>query len=94
MAVTREEIEASYRVVGGKIVSPGEFQNEPVWAPHYWALVLEGAEDDTFDDGCGVEWSIFHIDASDVERWPELAGAETVALAKLDNGFVITAVTP
>ena len=34
---------------GKKIVQPGKFEGEPIFAPHYWGLGLEGFADS--DDG-------------------------------------------
>jgi hypothetical protein len=81
--MTREEIEAEYVVRGGIIVSPGKFEGQPLHAPHFWALGLEGAADE--DDG---ECYAFHVDSSDVERFAELAGVRTLRLVEDANGFV------
>lgn len=47
--MTRAEIAAHYVIVNGFIHSPGKFQGEPVYAPHFYALVGLGegvAQDD------------------------------------------------
>lgn len=81
--MTREEIERMHRVIAGRIVSPGKFEGEPVYVPAYWDLGLEGGAD--LDDGGAF---VFQIDASDVERWPELRDVKTLRLVEDDNGFV------
>lgn len=90
--MTREEVEKEYRVVAGVIVSRGKFEGEPVYVPAFWQLALEGGFDDVETVGEGefaeVHTFAFKIDASDVERWPELAGVRTLRLWEDDNGFV------
>lgn len=81
--MTRDQVEVEYRVVSGIIVSRGKFELEPVYAPHYWEMGLEGTADK--DDG---DTYTFRIDASDVEAWPELAGVKILRLHADDRGFV------
>jgi hypothetical protein len=83
VARTREEIGVQFRVIAGLITSPGKFEGQPVYVPHYWDLGLEGSADEGDEDGF-----TFKLDASDVERWPELAGVKTLRLAESDFGFV------
>jgi hypothetical protein len=83
--MTREEIEQEYKVIAGIITSPGKFEGESVYAPHYWNLGLEGGADE--DDG---ESYVFHLDSSDVLVWPELSSVRTLRLIEDDNGFVHT----
>jgi hypothetical protein len=47
--MTREETFLKYKVEGDRIVSPGKFEGQPVFAPYFWSLVLEGFADS--DDG-------------------------------------------
>lgn len=86
--MTRKEIETQYDVKHGTIVSPGKFEQTPVWAPYFWDLGM--------NDGADVEDSeggwIFCIDSSDVERFPELQYIKTVTMWEDDNGFVQTRV--
>jgi len=88
MMSPRDEVEAQYKVENGVIRSPGKFEGEPVWAPDFWALVLEGSAD---DHERGVY--IFEIDSSDVERWPELREAKKIEIWEDDLGFVNTRIT-
>jgi hypothetical protein len=89
MAVTRAKLECIYAVHPGTIIikTPGKFEGEPLWAPYYWDLALEGNADmdDCVEGGYG-----FKLDASDVEVWPELKGTPMILLFESDNGFVYT----
>lgn len=38
-----------YKNDGVRITAPGKFEGEPVFAPHYWGLALQGFADS--DDG-------------------------------------------
>lgn len=46
----RSEILKQYTVdANGRIASPGKFEGEPIFAPHFWQMGLEGFADS--DDG-------------------------------------------
>lgn len=72
-----------YQNDGRIITQPGKFQGEPVFAPHFWNLGLEGFADD--DDG---ERYSFNVTKDDAEFWPELEGVAVVELREDSNGFV------
>jgi hypothetical protein len=58
---------------GFKITSPGKFEGEPVFAPCYWQLGLEGMADD--DDGKVFTFKISKAGndgANDLRAWPTL----------------------
>lgn len=88
----REEIEREYKVVNGIIESPGKFEGEPVYAPYFWGLYLNGMAD--YDESPGGalagEVSGFDLTDEDRERFPELEGFERVELWTDDQGFVWT----
>jgi hypothetical protein len=88
--MTREEIEKEYRVVGATIISPGKFEGCPVYTPAFWDLGIGGTADeaDTVELDGDTRAFVFHIDASDVERWPELQGVRKLRLVEDGNGFV------
>lgn len=86
--MTREEIEKEYRVIGSTIISPGKFQNEPVYAPDFWELGLAGAADEIEEKNDDAAVFVFHIDASDVQRWPELRDVRKLRLVESGDGFV------
>lgn len=39
-------IECEYQNDGERITQPGKFEGEPVFAPYFWGLALEGFADD------------------------------------------------
>lgn len=93
--MTRDQIEAEYRVVNGLIVSRGKFQGEPVYAPHFHELVQLGGADATepLSGGNGDPDDmtyVFEIDASDVEAFVELQNVTTLRLWEDEHGFVHT----
>lgn len=47
--MTREQVFRDYKIEQGRIVSPGKFEGEPIFAPYFWELGLEGFSD--FDNG-------------------------------------------
>ena len=74
------------------IRSPGKFEGEPVFAPYFYDLMLNGCADDTlYDDrrypGIGAV-DVFDVTSLDQERFPSLRGVEHVYLYTDDQGFV------
>lgn len=53
----------------GKITQPGKFEGEPIFAPYFWGLALDGWSDS--DNG---RTYTFRFKATDAELaiWPEL----------------------
>ena len=82
--MTRAEIEAEYDIRDGRIVSPGKFEMEPVWAPYFYDFYMDGGADETDDE----DVVSFGVDADDIAAFPELAGAARVMLQFGDTGFV------
>lgn len=86
--MTRKEIEATYKVVNNRIVSPGKFEGETVYAPYFYSMSLDGCTEqlDT-PDGlvCLVE-----IDAADRAEWGALIPAHCAyaMVHESDIGFV------
>ncbi len=87
--MTRAEIEADYAVVSGVIVSPGKFEGEPVYAPHFFDASLNGGPDDYADDG-GVDVMLFAIQPEDLAEFPELEGSDNIRMWENDSGFIYT----
>lgn len=87
--MNRSDIEQQYNVKNGRIVSPGKFEGEPVFAPHFWELGLEGFSD---DDEVGVFKFQIKQDDPEHEMFPELAGFcglnGTLRIREDDQGFV------
>ena len=81
--MTRQEIESQYRVENGIIRSPGQFEGEAVYVPHYWGIYLDGFADR--DDGNVLG---FDVTQEDKAEFPELKRRRTVKLVQRDDGFV------
>lgn len=82
----RDRILESYDVKDGRIVSPGKFEGEPIFAPYYWNAVLDGLADD--DDG--ETWT-FDLTSDDHVMWPELKEqnwGDVLMLSTDEQGFV------
>jgi hypothetical protein len=47
--MTREETFRNYKVENDRIIEPGKFEGQPVFAPYFWNLALEGLSD--YDNG-------------------------------------------
>lgn len=80
--ITRASVEREYNIVNGIIQNPGKFEGEPAYVPYYWDLAMDGCADEV------GEVLVFHLDASDVAIWPELASVASIHLAADSNGFV------
>ena len=77
----------------GLIDSPGKFQGEAAYVPHFWMLGLDGgADEDTYWEAeNGDEMTpvfVFHLTDADRTRWPQLANVERLELWEAENGFV------
>lgn len=81
--MTRKEIEAQFTVVDGRIRSPGRFEGEMVYVPHFWDIGMDGFADR--DDGS--TWG-FDVTQEDKAEFPELKKRRTVKLYQRDDGFV------
>ena len=81
--MTREEVCAAYTVKAGVIRSPGKFEGEPVYVPHFYAVWLDGFA--TYEED-----GSYHIEVCDDDRkqFPELGAAKKVFIIETDNGFV------
>lgn len=67
--MNRDEIEKSYTILDGRIVSPGKFEGEPIFAPYYWDIGLSGFAD---SDNGKVYGFRFTNSGDDFKLWPEL----------------------
>ena len=81
--MTRQEIEAQYNVVKGRIRTLGQFEGEMVYVPHFWDAYLNGGANR--DDGKSL-W--FDVTAEDKVKFPELKRRRTVKLYQRNDGFV------
>lgn len=83
--MTRKEIMNLYEVdEHGIITSPGKFEGEMLYTPHFWDLFL-GGQGTIQQDGAVV----FSITTEDMAEFPELVGdVEEVVLYEDSRGFV------
>ena len=81
--------EHGYEIKSGVIVSPGKFEGEPEYAPHFYEIMCGGGADATIYDG-DVQIDVFVVTTDDVARFPELAGVYAVLLWERSDGFVET----
>lgn len=77
--LTREECKA---LVSG----PGKFENEPIYAPYYYDIMMQGGADITMFPGTDQ----FTVTKEDRLIFPELKGIKTIIQSEDDNGFVHT----
>lgn len=84
----REEILEQYEVNdGGEIESPGKFEGEAVYAPHFWDMVLSGFGETVYDGDTPI--SFFEVTDEDRAQFPEIS-PETCFVSILEDtqGFV------
>ena len=83
--MTREEILKQYNINGdGVIVSPGKFEGEMLYMPHFWEAYLNG-ESNTLQDGSLSS----PIESGEREMFPELGKRKRVVRFNIDDkGFV------
>lgn len=85
--MTLTEVKNEYQIEHDRITSPGKFEGEPVFAPHFWDMGLQGFADS--DDGQVYK---FKITPKDREEWPQLDAwlgrKRTLSLREDDQGFV------
>ena len=81
----RNEITKQYDVdTSGRITSPGKFEGEMIYVPHFWYIGLDG-----FADRDNGKVFGFDISADDRSEFPELGSKRrTVKLMERDDGFV------
>lgn len=86
-------ITCEYQNDGKRITQPGKFEGEPVFAPHFWNLALEGFSDR--DDGQVFTFKLDQTDLSDAGTnpfWRELkewlGRKRTLRLQEDSQGFV------
>jgi hypothetical protein len=76
----------------GLISSPGKFQGEAAYVPHFWMLGLDGGADDDIygyvGSGIALTYFVFRLTDDDRKRWPSLANIERLELWQSEDGFV------
>lgn len=83
----RKAILKQYKVQNGVIRTPGKFENEPVYAPYFYDLVMQGASDETDYDDDGTALDYFDITSDDIKQFPELKGIKRLQCYEDSAGF-------
>lgn len=72
-----------------RITQPGKFEGEPIFAPHFWNMAMEGFSDG--DDGRTFLFKFKNGDP-DFSAWPELrqwlGRKRTLRMVEDSQGFV------
>ena len=68
-----------------EVSSPGKFEGEPRYVPHFYDHYMNGGADRYEDDGHILG---FDITAEDKALFPELKRRRTVKLVETDSGFI------
>lgn len=88
--MTRDEITNTYTIEDGVIRSLGKFESEPVYAPYYWDVVLDGFADPLDWSEDETTW-VCEITTEDRAMFPEIpADAVAIHLEETGQGFVNT----
>lgn len=87
----REEILRNYKVENNRIVSPGKFEGEPVFAPYFWDLALQGFADSDNGRVFGFRLQLSGQDATnpfigELRQW--LGRKRSLKLWEDGSGFV------
>lgn len=77
-------VKAEYTVRNGIIQSPGKFEGQASYVPHFWDAYLNGCADR--DDGRILG---FDVTAEDKAAFPALKRRRTVRLMEDSQGFVV-----
>lgn len=89
--MNRKDIEKEFNVVNGHIETLGKFEGEPVYAPYYYDLIMNGSSDytDYGPDEFSTVVDYFEVTEDDLSEFPELEGVQTVMAYETDQGFFI-----
>ena len=82
IAMNRSTILSTYRVENNIICSPGKFAGNPIYAPYFWEMVLEGAGEDIDGD------YFIELCSEDRAMFPELGEATNIVIWEDDQGFI------
>lgn len=86
-----ENKDCEYQNDGERITAPGAFEGEPVFAPHYWGLAMEGFADRDNGQVFTFRFAFATTDASakfrhELEKW--LGRKRTLNMRQDDSGFI------
>lgn len=86
--MTRDEIIKEYDVDNnGFIQNPGKFEMCPLYAVHFWDLVMSGCQDSTeYHNNDPID--IFNIMPEDTEAFPELGDTTRLEIWTDPSGFI------
>jgi hypothetical protein len=88
--MTRKEVLEQFDVYPENpivISSPGKFEAEAIWVPHFWYMSMEGGGDEEVDSPEGLH-VIMDITPEDLAQFPELKGSKSILMWETDTGFV------
>lgn len=89
LMITRAESLDGYETDGDQIVSPGKFENEPIWAPYFSMIANDGEELSCMEDGVGEYASLVKVTDDERAMWPELdEKVQYILVTESDSGFV------
>ena len=83
--MTRREIEDLYQIADGIIRSPGEFQGEARYMPHFWTRFMDGGADEDADDSSVVRCTVTF---GEVMEFPELKLGQVVRFYEDEKGSI------
>lgn len=86
--MTKHDVLTEYSIRDGKIVSPGKFQGEAIYAPYFSEFASEGEELSVMEEGEGSYVSLITISEDDKQNFSELAEALYVVFEEDSQGFV------
>jgi len=81
----RHEIEDLFRIEDGIIRSPGEFQGQALYLPHFWDRFMDGGADEDVDDSDLVSCT---VTVEDAMEFPELNVGQVVRFYEDDRGCI------
>jgi len=78
---------SEYNVKDGLITSPGKYERQPIYTPHFDRIWLDGGEDDIIlIDGRPA--AVVVVTDKDREKFPELNDAYAILVSEDESGFV------
>jgi hypothetical protein len=83
----KEQIEKDYRIVDGRIVSPGKYENEQAYVAYFHLLSLDGIGEIIALGENGTVTEI-EIDIDDMEIYPCLEPYHSICIIEDSTGFV------
>ncbi|SVD57496.1 uncharacterized protein METZ01_LOCUS410350 [marine metagenome] len=66
------------------IITPGKFEGEMYYVPHFWQIYLDGGHDEETEDG----EIVFKVETYEKDKYPELSDAHYLLLFEDVLGFI------